>query len=129
MSQSDAKPFEKRSITRIPKPWGYELIWGHTERYVGKVLHIEQGETLSLQYHEMKDETLFVIRGRVRLSLSQGEESGELVLDAGDAFHIPPGMIHRLEALEDSDVAEVSTPEITDVVRLEDRYGRAEPSG
>ncbi len=129
MSKTEAKGFEKRAITRIPKPWGYELIWGHTERYVGKVLHVNQGETLSLQYHEMKDETLFVIRGKVLLSLTQGDESGELVLEPGEAFHIPPGLIHRLKALEDTDVAEVSTPELSDVVRLEDRYGRAEPPG
>jgi mannose-6-phosphate isomerase len=121
------KGFERRAITRIPKPWGYELIWAHTDRYVGKILHVTRGEILSLQYHELKDETLFVVSGRVRLSLRRGEESGELILEAGEAFHVPPGMIHRLEALEDSDIAEASTPELSDVVRLEDRYGRAEP--
>lgn len=127
MSDSTPKNFERRAITRIPKPWGYELIWAHTDRYVGKILHVNRGETLSLQYHEMKDETLFVVSGRVRLSLKVGDEGGELILAAGEAFHVPPGMIHRLEALEDSDIAEASTPELSDVVRLEDRYGRAEP--
>jgi mannose-6-phosphate isomerase len=127
MSETGVKGFERRAITRIPKPWGYELIWAHTDRYVGKILHVTRGEILSLQYHELKDETLFVVSGRVRLSLRRGEESGELILEAGEAFHVPPGMIHRLEALEDSDIAEASTPELSDVVRLEDRYGRAEP--
>jgi mannose-6-phosphate isomerase-like protein (cupin superfamily) len=127
MSETETKHFEKRAITRIPKPWGHELIWAHTDRYVGKILHVNQGEILSLQYHEMKDETLFVVRGRVRLSLKKGDEAGDLILESGDACHIPPGLIHRLEALEDADVAEVSTPELSDVVRLEDRYGRVEP--
>lgn len=127
MTDLSTRTFEKRAITRVPKPWGYELIWGHTDRYVGKILHVNRGECLSLQYHEMKDETLFVVRGKVRLGLKKGDESADLILDEGEAFHIPPGMIHRLEALEDSDVAEVSTPELTDVVRLEDRYGRARP--
>ncbi len=126
MSKIEERAFEKRAITRIPKPWGYELIWGHTERYVGKILHVNKGESLSLQYHEMKDETLFVVQGSVRLSLRNGSHEGDVVLEEGEAFHIPPGLIHRLEALEDSDVAEVSTPELSDVVRLEDRYGRAE---
>lgn len=125
MSSHDQDPFERRAVTRVPKPWGHELIWAHTDRYVGKILHVKRGEILSLQYHEMKDETLFVVRGRVKLSLRMGEEASDLELLEGQAFHIPPGMIHRLEALEDSDVAEVSTPEISDVVRLEDRYGRA----
>jgi mannose-6-phosphate isomerase-like protein (cupin superfamily) len=125
MSQMDGKLFERRALTRVPKPWGHELIWAQTDRYVGKILHVNRGEVLSLQYHEMKDETLFVVRGRVKLSLRMGEESSELELMEGQAFHVPPGLIHRLEALEDSDVAEVSTPELDDVVRLEDRYGRA----
>jgi len=124
---SEGKIFEKRSITRVPKPWGFELIWAHTDRYVGKILHVNKGEILSLQYHEMKDETLFVVRGKVLLSLRKGDESSDLVLGEGEAFHVPPGLIHRIEALEDSDVAEVSTPELSDVVRLEDRYGRVEP--
>lgn len=124
---SEGKIFEKRSITRVPKPWGFELIWAHTDRYVGKILHVNKGEILSLQYHEMKDETLFVVRGKVLLSLRKGDEASDLVLGEGEAFHVPPGLIHRIEALEDSDVAEVSTPELSDVVRLEDRYGRVEP--
>jgi len=124
MSQND--PFKRREVTRIPKPWGYELIFGHTARYVGKVLHVAAGESLSLQYHEMKDETLFVIRGRVQLTIRSGNEQREITLGVGEAFHIPPGLIHRIEAREDTDIVEVSTPELEDVVRLEDRYGRVE---
>jgi len=116
--------FDPREITRIPKPWGYELIWGRTDRYVGKVLHVNAGESLSLQYHEMKDETLFVIRGKVRLGLQHGDESRTVILEVGQAFHIPPRLIHRIEALEEADIIEASTPELEDVVRLEDRYGR-----
>ena len=115
---------ELHDVTRIPKPWGYELIFAHTERYVGKVLHIDRGESLSLQYHEMKEETLFVIRGEVRLIARSGDREKELMMGVGDAFHIPPGLIHRMEAIEDTDIVEVSTPELEDVVRLEDRYGR-----
>lgn len=116
--------FDHREITRIPKPWGYELIWGKTDRYVGKVLHVNTGQSLSLQYHEMKDETLYVIRGKVRLSLQHGDEKRTVILEVGQAFHIPPRLIHRIEALEEADIIEASTSELDDVVRLEDRYGR-----
>lgn len=116
--------FDLREITHVPKPWGYELIFGKTERYVGKILHVNRGESLSLQYHEMKDETLYVMRGKIRLTLQSGSERRDLTMEVGDAFHIPPRLIHRIEALEDSDIVEVSTPELEDVVRLEDRYGR-----
>ena len=116
--------FKKAEIETVPKPWGHELIWGRTERYVGKVLHIRKGESLSLQYHEMKDETLFVMSGRVALEIRANGEERTVILNRGEAFHIPPGMVHRIAAEEDSDVAEVSTPELQDVVRLEDRYGR-----
>jgi len=116
--------FDLHEITRVPKPWGYELIFGKTERYVGKILHVNAGESLSLQYHEMKDETLFVIRGKVNLTLQSGTERRDVTMEVGDAFHIPPRLIHRIEAAEDTDIVEVSTPELEDVVRLEDRYGR-----
>jgi len=116
--------FQPREIERIPKPWGYELIWAKTDRYVGKVLHINAGESLSLQYHEKKDETLYLATGKVRLTLRSAGEERLTTMEAGQAFHIPPRMIHRLEAIEDSDIMEVSTTELEDVVRLEDRYGR-----
>jgi mannose-6-phosphate isomerase len=123
MSHDDL--FRHGQVQRIPKPWGYELIFARTGRYVGKILHLNRGECLSLQYHEMKEETLFVVRGELKLTVEFDGDRRELLLRSGQAFHIPPRLIHRMEAVEDTDVAEVSTPELDDVVRLEDRYGRA----
>jgi mannose-6-phosphate isomerase-like protein (cupin superfamily) len=116
--------FANLPVKRVPKPWGYELIFAKTERYVGKILHINRGESLSLQFHEIKEETLFVVAGQLKLTIEIDGDRRELPLRAGEAFHIAPRMIHRMEAVEDTDVAEVSTPELDDVVRLEDRYGR-----
>jgi quercetin dioxygenase-like cupin family protein len=116
--------FRNRTITRIPKPWGYELIFAHTDRYVGKILHIDKGQSLSLQFHEMKEETLYVVEGELTLTIEHEGDRRVLPLRKGEAFHIPPRLIHRMEAVEDTDVAEVSTTELDDVVRLEDRYGR-----
>ena len=112
--------------SRVDKPWGYELRWAVTDRYLGKVLHVNKGEALSLQYHERKDEYQYVVKGRVDIEL--GGPDGILTtyhMDAGDTLHIKPGTRHRLTAVEDSDIFEVSTPEGDDVVRLSDRYGRA----
>lgn len=117
--------FRHREVTRVPKPWGYELIFAKTARYAGKILHVNQGESLSLQYHEAKEETLFVVRGELRLTIESNGDRRELALREGEAFHIPPRLIHRMEAVVDTDVAEVSSPELDDVVRLEDRYGRS----
>jgi len=112
-------------VRRVEKPWGYELIFAHTGSYVGKVLHIEPGQALSLQYHEEKDETFFVARGAIEL---QVEENGDLVpttLSEGESYHVRPTTRHRMIAgSEGCDLFEVSTPELEDVVRLEDRYGR-----
>jgi len=116
--------FKHRPITHVPKPWGYELIWAQTDRYVGKILHIHKGESLSLQYHEMKEETLYVVEGELTLTIESGGDRREIPLRKGEAFHIPPRLIHRMLAVVDTDVAEVSTTELQDVVRLEDRYGR-----
>ena len=116
--------FAAREIQHVPKPWGYELIFAKTNRYVGKILHINRGESLSLQYHEMKEETLYVVEGELRLTIEHDGDRRDITLRKGEAFHIPPRLIHRMEAIADTDVAEVSTPEIHDVVRLEDRYGR-----
>jgi mannose-6-phosphate isomerase len=111
---------------RVEKPWGYELIWAHTELYVGKILHIHAGEAFSLQFHEEKDETLHLLRGRVRLHVGPGVDSlEERILEEGDSVRIEPGTLHRMEALSEVDLMEVSTPELDDVVRIEDRYGRA----
>ena len=117
--------FMTSDIRRVPKPWGYELIFAKTNRYVGKILHINKGESLSLQYHEMKEETLYVVDGELKLTIEHDGDRRELPLRKGEAFHIPPRLIHRMVAVVDTDVAEVSTPELDDVVRLEDRYGRA----
>jgi mannose-6-phosphate isomerase-like protein (cupin superfamily) len=124
MSNDREKFFKLHPITKVDKPWGYELIFAHTERYVGKILHVNQGESLSLQYHEMKDETLYVVEGELKLTIECEGDRRELALRKGEAFHIPPRLIHRMFAVVDTDVAEVSTPELQDVVRLEDRYGR-----
>ena len=110
---------------RVEKPWGYELIWAHTDRYVGKVLHVNKGESLSYQYHVVKDETIRLLSGVLSMDIEIDGERGKLELMPGDCLHIVPGMKHRMIALEDCDVLEVSTPELDDVVRLEDRYGRA----
>jgi quercetin dioxygenase-like cupin family protein len=111
---------------RVEKPWGHELIWARTERYVGKILHIKQGHALSLQYHNLKDETVFLLSGRMRFQTGESEKAlQDRVLEAGESFHITPLMRHRMIAETDCDVLEASTPELDDVVRLEDRYGRA----
>jgi len=117
--------FGRIEDTKVEKPWGYELRWAITDRYLGKVLHLNKGESLSLQYHERKDECQYVIKGAVDMEL--GGPDGQLTrrrMTVGDTLHITPGTRHRLTAIEDSDIFEVSTPEIDDVVRLEDRYGR-----
>jgi mannose-6-phosphate isomerase len=118
--------FGRVDASKVDKPWGYELRWGITDRYAGKVLHINKGEALSLQYHDRKDEYQYVVKGVVDIEL--GGPDGVLKkhrMQAGDTLHITPGTRHRLTAVEDTDIFEVSTPEIDDVVRLEDRYGRA----
>ena len=113
----------------VDKPWGHELIWAHTDRYVGKVLHIKKGESLSYQYHVVKDETIRLLTGWLEMDIETDGQSGKLRLTPGQCLHITPGMKHRMIALEDCDVLEVSTPELDDVVRLEDRYGRADSQG
>ena len=110
--------------TRVEKPWGYELIWARTDRYVGKILHVRKGHALSLQYHRVKEETIRLLSGRLRFETETGGVRDVRILEPGNGAHVPPGLRHRIEALEDCDVLEVSTPELDDVVRLEDRYGR-----
>ena len=113
------------SPRRVEKPWGWELVWAEGDQYVGKLLFVRAGESLSLQYHEVKDESWLVQEGRARLELGGvGGELEAVEIGEGDAFHFPPGTVHRISAMEDTLVIEVSTPEIDDVVRLEDRYGR-----
>jgi quercetin dioxygenase-like cupin family protein len=116
---------------RVEKPWGHELWWAQTERYVGKLLHVKAGHQLSLQYHERKDETIHLWSGEMKLALDERNGAGlaEHVMKAGDSYHVRPGVVHRMIALTDCDVLEVSTPEVEDVVRLEDAYGRAPRGG
>jgi mannose-6-phosphate isomerase-like protein (cupin superfamily) len=110
---------------RIDKPWGWELVWAESERYAGKTLHIVRGEALSLQYHERKDETLHLLSGSLDLDVEfEGTPRQVVRLSPGDSVRLRPGTRHRLIAVETCDVLEVSTPELDDVVRLEDRYGR-----
>lgn len=110
---------------RVPKPWGEELIWALTDRYCGKIITIETGRRLSLQYHERKDETIFVTRGRLLLLLEDdGGTDVNRELGPGDAAHVPVGRRHRYEAIERVELVEVSTPELDDVVRIEDDFGR-----
>jgi oxalate decarboxylase/phosphoglucose isomerase-like protein (cupin superfamily) len=142
-------------VTTVPKPWGHETIWAKTDRYVGKILHIKAGHALSVQYHNRKDETVFLLAGVLKYwvqtpgsgqraagvtlagphrTAGTGEtpvagrspipDLTDVQLKVGDAFRITPGTIHYMEAVTDCDVLEVSTPEVDDVVRLKDRYGR-----
>ncbi|NUP05822.1 MAG: cupin domain-containing protein [Polyangiaceae bacterium] len=111
-------------MRRVDKPWGHEIIWAHTDRYVGKVLSITAGHKLSRQYHKVKDETLFVTKGTMTLEVGPADSIERRTMNVGDVFHVTPGTIHRMIAETDVEVMEVSTPELDDVVRLEDVYGR-----
>ena len=123
---SASGPVSEAGSGRVEKPWGYELRWAVTDRYAGKLIHIDQGHRLSLQYHVQKEESIHVISGVMELLLEgNGGEIETHRLTAGMSAHIRPGRTHRFVALEDTDLVEVSSPEIDDVVRLEDRYGRA----
>ena len=112
-------------IRRIPKPWGEEILFAHTDRYAGKVLRVQAGHALSLQYHERKDEALYLHEGRVSLESGAAGALATRVLEPGESIHLPAGTHHRLTAITDAVLFEVSTPELDDVVRLDDRYGRA----
>ena len=117
-------------VTRVDKPWGHEIIWAHTERYAGKILHVKAGHALSVQYHDRKDETVYLLSGELKywVKLDGGPDDGRPLVDqrlaVGDAFRITPGTVHYMEAVTDCEVLEASTPELEDVVRLKDRYGR-----
>ena len=113
-------------VERVEKPWGYELIWALTEVYCGKVLFVKAGHSLSLQFHREKDESWLVQSGRAKLELGRVGQSvlAEEVIGPGAAFHYEPGTVHRVTAVEDTTILEVSTPQLGDVVRLEDSYGR-----
>jgi quercetin dioxygenase-like cupin family protein len=113
-------------VRHVSKPWGHETIWAHTDRYVGKILHVKAGEKLSIQYHVKKDETVYLLRGEMKywVQLPGETELRDQQLVAGQSFRITPNTIHAIEAVTDIDVLEASTPELDDVVRLTDRYGR-----
>lgn len=110
--------------TKVDKPWGYELHWAKTDRYVGKVLHINAGHALSLQYHNRKEETILLWAGHLQFEIEKNGSLTKLEMKPGDRVHVAPKTVHRMTALQDCDIFEVSTPELDDVVRLEDRYGR-----
>lgn len=112
------------SLRRVDKPWGYELRFVRTDRYAGKVLFIKAGSQLSLQYHERKDEAFFVQTGTLELVLGRRANQTVLTMGPGDSRHITPGTVHRFRAVTDTLLFEVSTPELEDVVRIEDDYGR-----
>ncbi len=111
---------------KVDKPWGHELIWAKTGQFAGKILFVKAGHSLSLQFHKVKDEAWYVLSGRAQLELgAMGERMlNSEVVGPGAAFHFQPGTVHRLTAVEDTTILEVSTPQLDDVVRLEDRYGR-----
>lgn len=115
----------KQPVQKIEKPWGHELLWAKTNAYVGKVLFVRQGECLSLQYHETKEETLYIESGDCWIETGPDKSSLQRFrFSPGEVFHIPPGKLHRIIAISDTRIFEVSTPQLSDVVRLEDRYGR-----
>ena len=112
------------TVTRVEKPWGYELHWAKTTRYVGKILHVIAGHALSLQYHTIKDETIYLHSGRMLFEIERDGVLTAREMRPGDSVHVVPKTVHRMTAIEDCDILEVSTPELDDVVRLDDRYGR-----
>ena len=115
----------RTEVRTVPKPWGHETIWAHTDQYVGKVLHIRAGQALSVQYHTQKDETIHLLRGKMIYRVR--DASGvlrEVELVQGQSYRNEPGTVHQMEAVTDCDVLEASTPHLDDVVRLSDRYGR-----
>jgi mannose-6-phosphate isomerase-like protein (cupin superfamily) len=115
----------KKMARKVDKPWGHELIWAETEKYVGKILHISNGFCLSLQYHNVKDETILVQSGILTMEIREGESRKIFKMNSGDSIRIKPTIIHRMSAYDgDVDVIEVSTSELDDVIRLEDSYGR-----
>jgi mannose-6-phosphate isomerase len=129
-SDTNAKPQPQPGsgrvqITKVPKPWGHEIIWAKSDRYVGKILHINAGQELSVQYHNRKDETIYLLSGEMSYRVQgHGDHLEDVRLNIGESFRNTPGTIHQMVAVTDCDVLEVSTPDLDDVVRLSDKYGR-----
>ena len=111
-------------VVKVPKPWGHETIWARSDRYLGKILHINAGQELSVQYHNKKDETVHLLSGELIYRVQSDADLKDVQLKLGESFRITPGTIHQMVAVTDCDVLEVSTPEVDDVVRLSDKYGR-----
>jgi mannose-6-phosphate isomerase-like protein (cupin superfamily) len=111
-------------VVKVSKPWGHETIWAQSDHYVGKILHINAGHELSVQYHNQKDETVHLLSGEIAYRVKNGDVLEDVQLRVGESFRITPGTIHQMVAVTDCDVLEVSTPELDDVVRLSDKYGR-----
>ena len=111
-------------VLTVPKPWGHETIWAHTDKYVGKILHIKAGHALSVQYHNHKDETIHLLSGELIYRVKLGQELEDVTLKRGESFRITPGTVHQMEAVTDCEILEASTSELDDVVRIQDRYGR-----
>jgi len=125
--RSAVRPRSGRELViHVPKPWGHETIWARSDRYVGKILHINAGHELSVQYHNRKDETIYLLSGDIvyRVQREGDDILDDVKLKIGEAYRVTPGTIHQMIARTDCDVLEVSTPEIDDVVRLSDKYGR-----
>ena len=116
----------RADVRRVPKPWGHEIIWAANELYVGKILHVNAGQRLSVQYHNHKDETIYLLSGVMKywVAPTVGAMLESVELTVGQAFRTTPGTVHFIEAVTDCDVLEASTPHLDDIVRLEDRYGR-----
>jgi mannose-6-phosphate isomerase-like protein (cupin superfamily) len=111
-------------VLTVPKPWGHETIWAHTDKYVGKILHIKAGHALSVQYHNHKDETIHLLSGELIYRVKLGQELEDVTLKRGESFRITPNTVHQMEAVTDCEILEASTSELDDVVRIQDRYGR-----
>ena len=114
----------RTNVITVDKPWGHEIIWAHTDRYVGKLIHIKAGQALSRQYHNRKDETVHLLSGELIYRVQMGDVLEDMHLVRGESFRIVPGTIHEMEAITDCDVLEASTSDLDDVVRIADRYGR-----
>jgi mannose-6-phosphate isomerase len=115
-------------MRRVNKPWGYEMIWAENPKYIGKTLHIMAGSRLSLQYHKVKDETIMVLKGTLKLEYGPSKgDLREIEMNPGDTFHVPPGLLHRMSGVTDVEIVEVSTSELNDVVRVADDFGRVKP--
>jgi mannose-6-phosphate isomerase len=125
MTKKKKQPGSGRvQVVKVPKPWGHETIWARSDRYLGKILHINAGQELSVQYHNKKDETVHLLSGELIYRVQSDADLKDVQLKLGESFRITPGTIHQMVAVTDCDILEVSTPEVNDVVRLSDKYGR-----